>query len=182
MNNIDEPEFLMWILNLGRKDFLEFLRNTSIQFFLMVLVLISSEKTNALISKQNYRDGIPIGLICAMIFAFLYLAAHANIKNFFIAFRAGATPDLDSYIASLAGQDFKRKNRMIFTFLLRSGKAAFVEACLLIMGIYFVMIFGFFYSIENAQSFISKENSKGTAAATVTAPKQVNSCKLRSFQ
>lgn len=153
----------MWILNSGRKHFLEFLRNTSIQFFLMVLVAISAGKTKTLIAKHSYGDAVTMGLICFLIFLLLYLAAHANIKNFFIEFRTGATPGLDPYVKSLAGQDLKRKNRLTFTYLLKHGKSAFVEACVLVMGIYFVMIFGFFYSVENAHSFMTKEDAKGAA-------------------
>jgi len=153
----------MWILNSGRKHFLEFLRNTSIQFFLMVLVAISAGKANTLIAKQRYGDAATMGLICFLIFLLLYLAAHANIKNFFFEFRSGATPGLDPYVKSLAGQDLKRKNRLTFTYLLKHGKSAFIEACVLVMGIYFVMIFGFFYSVENAHSFMTKEDGKGAA-------------------
>ena len=124
----------MWILNSGRKHFLEFLRNTSIQFFIMVLVAISAGKTNSLIGKQSYGDAVTMGMICCLMFLLLYLAAHANIKNFFIEFRAGATPGLDRYIEGLAGQDLKRKNRLTFAYLLKYGKSAFVEACVLVMG------------------------------------------------
>ena len=155
----------MWILNSGRKHFLEFLRNTSIQFFLMVLVVVSGGKFNTLISKQDYKNAVPMGLITLLIFLLLWLAAHANIKSFFLEFRNGATPGLKPYLDSLSDRDLKSKNRLTLAYLAKHGKSAVAEACLLIMGFYFVIAFGLFYSVESAQSFMAKENARNCLPA-----------------
>lgn len=150
----------MWILGSGRKYFLEFLRNTSIQFFLMVLVAVSAGKLNALISRQDYKNAIPMGLITLLILVLLWLAAHANIKSFFLEFRSGATPGLKPYLDSLSGGDLKYKNILTLIYLAKHGKSAVAEACLLIIGFYFVIAFGLFYSVESAQSFMAKEKAR----------------------
>ncbi|QVX16688.1 hypothetical protein DB356_19300 [Pseudomonas congelans] len=76
----------MWVLGGGRKHFLEFLRNTSIQFFLMVLVAVSAGKLENLISRQDYKNAVPMGFITLLILLLLWLAAHANIKSFLWSF------------------------------------------------------------------------------------------------
>ncbi|TWD44613.1 hypothetical protein [Pseudomonas sp. SJZ131] len=167
----------MWILNSGRKHFLEFLRNTSIQFFLMVLVWIAGGKFKILILKQNYKDAIPMGAICFVMFLLLYLAAHANIKTFFKEFRDGAADGLDPFLKTLDGENQKRKNRLKCIYLIKNCKSALAEAFLLIMGIYFVMIFGLFYSVENAQRFMTDisggtDHTAHVNQATSMAPKE----------
>jgi hypothetical protein len=158
----------MWVLGSGRKHFLEFLRNTSIQFFLMVLVAISGGKFNTLIARQDYKNALPVGLISLLILLLLYLAAHANIKNFFLEFGNGASAGLKPYLDSLSGQDMKSKNRLTFFYLIKHGKSALAEACLLIVGFYFVMIFGLFYSVESAQHFIVREGAGNIPPAAET--------------
>ncbi|MCQ3032524.1 hypothetical protein NLO88_17875 [Pseudomonas syringae] len=155
----------MWVLGGGRKHFLEFLRNTSIQFFLMVLVAVSAGKLENLISRQDYKNAVPMGFITLLILLLLWLAAHANIKSFFVEFRNGSTPGLKPYLDSLPNQDLKEKNRLTLAYLAKHGKSAVAEASVLIIGFYFVIAFGGFYSVTSAQKFISKEHDRGCISA-----------------
>ncbi|MBI6672749.1 hypothetical protein YA0637_14475 [Pseudomonas syringae] len=158
----------MWVLGDGRKNFLEFLRNTSIQFFLMILVAVSGGKFNALILKHDYKNAFPMGFITTVILLLLWLAAHANIKNFFVEFKRGTTPGLKPYLDSLPVQNLKTKNRLTIIYLARHGKFALAEAGLLIIGFYFSIMFGAFYSFESAQKFLSKEKDRSCFSVVQT--------------
>ncbi|MDY1018797.1 hypothetical protein SOM59_17045 [Pseudomonas coleopterorum] len=155
----------MWVLDGGRKHFLEFLRNTSIQFFLMVLVAVSGGKLNALVLKHDYKNAFPMGLITAVILLLLWLAAHANIKSFFVEFKSGATPGLKPYLDGLPDQNLRTKNRLTLVYLAKHGKSAVAEAGILILGFYFSIVFGAFYSFESAQRFLSEENDRSCLSA-----------------
>jgi hypothetical protein len=156
---------IMWVLGSGRKHFLEFLRNTSIQFFFMILVAVSGGKLNTLISRQDYKNAIPMGLITLLILLLLWLAAHANIKSFFMEFKNGATPGLNPYLDSLPDEDLKLKNRLTLAYLAKHGKSAVAEAWLLIIGFYFVIAIGGYYSVTSAQNFISRDGIRNCTPA-----------------
>lgn len=143
----------MWVLGAGRKHFLEFLRNTSIQFFLMALIAITWGKFSSLYSGKNYGDAVLMGLITLFMSFLLYLAAHANLKSFFAEFKSGATPGLETYLKGISGGDLKVKNHATLTYLFKYGKAALAEACFLMIGFYFAMTVGLFYAVDSAKNF-----------------------------
>ena len=149
----------MWVLNAGRKSFLEFLRNTSAQFFIMLLVAILFKKLDTLITHQDTNNIISLSLICALVFVILLLAAIANIKTFFMDFKEWATADLNAYIATLDRKNVKNKKLMTMFYLFKNKKFAILESCLLIAGIYFFMVVGLFHSIESAQLLLSNTTS-----------------------
>ncbi|MFK3906698.1 hypothetical protein ACI2KD_01370 [Pseudomonas monteilii] len=145
----------MWVLNAGRKSFLEFLRNTSAQFFIMLLVAILLKKLDILIAHQDTNNIISLSIICALVFVILLLAAIANIKAFFLDFKDWAMADFNAYVAASDSKNVRSKKLMTVSYLLKNKKIAFLESCLLIAGIYFFMVVGLFHSIESAHLLLS---------------------------
>lgn len=151
----------MWVLNAGKKSFLEFLRNTSAQFFLMLLVAILFEKLGILIAHQDTNNIISLSIICALVFVILLLAAIANIKAFFMDFKEWATADLNAYVAALERKNVKHKKLVTISYLFKNKKIALLESCLLIASIYFFMVVGLFHAIESAHLLLSNTTSAG---------------------
>jgi len=147
----------MWVLGDGKKHYLELLRNLSIQFIMMGFSLIIFNKLYRTLSKGNYSDGVFLGLICAVILALLTLAIIANLKNFFAEFSTGVAPHFNEYRSSISEKTRVEKVKLCFLFLMRNGKSAVIEFLLLILGVYFLISVGLFYSIESVDTFLKSE-------------------------
>lgn len=92
-------------------------------------------------------------------------------------FKSGATPGLKPYLDSLHDKDLKMKNRLTLVYLARHGKSAVAEAGILILGFYFSIVFGAFYSFETAQNFLSKEGDR----SCISAAQSINSLHQPDF-
>jgi len=160
----------MWVLNEGRKDFLEFLRNLSIQFFLIIIVAILFDKFKPLMTKENLSDGIKMGVLCTLVFAIIVLAVIANVINFFSAFKKDEIRNFENHLLALQESGNTPEKTSRFVYFLKYRKLAFLEACLLMIGMEVVIVLGFAYSSETAQRFISGSDTPSNASVVRSCP------------